>query len=95
MVTGLQELGLKRFHFVESTGYDTWEIRGFNDINERLGVEIGEPQRRPKHLRDGYAVNWAKVPTAWCSSAFRTTRRWASPIPGFWTLPNGRLTPCA
>ena len=62
MVTGLQELGLKRFHFVESTGYDTWEIRGFNDINERLGVEIGEPQRRPKHLRDGYAVNWAKVP---------------------------------
>jgi len=62
MVSGLKELGLKRFDFVESTGYDTWEIRGFNDVNERLGVNIGEPQRRPKHLRDGYAVNWAKVP---------------------------------
>jgi uncharacterized protein (DUF362 family) len=62
MVTGLKELGLNRFNFVESTGYDTWEIRGFNDVNERLGVDIGEPLRRPKHLRDGYGVTWAKVP---------------------------------
>src|SRR5436305_10551028 len=60
MVTGLKELGLNRFHFVESTGYDTWEIRGFNDVHERLGVAIGEPQRRRKHLRDGYDGNWAR-----------------------------------
>ena len=62
IVTGLQELGLRRFHFVESTAYDTWNLRGFNDINERLGVEIGEPQRRPRHLRDGFETNWARVP---------------------------------
>ncbi len=62
IVTGLQELGLRRFHFIESTSYDTWNLRGFNDINERLGVEIGEPQRRPRHLRDGFETNWAKVP---------------------------------
>ena len=62
MVTGLQELGLRNFHFVESTGYDTWNLHGYNDINERLKVEIGEPSNRPKHLRDGYGVNWAKVP---------------------------------
>jgi uncharacterized protein (DUF362 family) len=62
MVTGLKELGLKQFHFVESTGYNTWDLRGFNDINERLGVHIGESQRRPRHLREGFETNWAKVP---------------------------------
>ncbi len=62
VVKGLQELGLRRFHFIESTTYDTWNLRGFNDINERLGVEIGEPQPRPRHLRDGDGINWAKVP---------------------------------
>ena len=64
LVTGLQEIGLKKFHFVESTGYDIWNIRGFNEINARLGIEWNEPQRRPQHLRDGYETNWAKVPDA-------------------------------
>ncbi|MCC7175160.1 MAG: DUF362 domain-containing protein [Bryobacterales bacterium] len=62
LVTGLQELGLKRFHFIESTTYDTWNLRGFNDINERLGVEVCESQPRPRHLRDGFGITWAKVP---------------------------------
>jgi hypothetical protein len=62
MVAGLQEIGLKKFHFIESTGYDTWNIRGFNDINERLGIETNEPSRRSQHLRDGYQTNWAQVP---------------------------------
>jgi uncharacterized protein (DUF362 family) len=62
LVTGLQELGLKRFHFIESTTYDTWNLRGFNDLHERLGVEICESQPRPRHLRDGFGINWAKVP---------------------------------
>jgi uncharacterized protein (DUF362 family) len=62
LVTGLKELGLKQFYFIESTRYDTWHIRGFNDINERLGVHIGESSRRPRHLREGFETNWAKVP---------------------------------
>lgn len=62
MVTGLKELGLKQFSFVESTRYDTWNLRGFNDINERLGVNIGESGRRTRHLREGFETNWAKVP---------------------------------
>ncbi len=62
MVRGLKELGLSRFHFIESTLYDTWNVRGFNDINERLGVELCEPQPRPRHLRDGFGITWAKVP---------------------------------
>jgi uncharacterized protein (DUF362 family) len=62
LVTGLQELGLRQFHFIESTRYDTWHIRGFNDINERLGVNVGESARRTRHLREGFETNWAKVP---------------------------------
>jgi uncharacterized protein (DUF362 family) len=62
LITGLKELGLKRFCFVESTTYDTWNLRGFNDLHERLGVDVVEPQPRPRHLRDGFGINWAKVP---------------------------------
>jgi len=61
LVTGLRELGLKQLYFIESTTYDTWNLRGFNDINERLGVDICESQPRPRHLREGLGINWAKV----------------------------------
>ncbi len=65
LITGLKEIGLKQFYFIESTGYDTWNLRGFNDINERLGVDIGEPQPRPRHLRDGLdAVDRLALPVA-------------------------------
>jgi uncharacterized protein (DUF362 family) len=62
IVKGLQELGLRKFHFIESTGYETWDVRGFNDINERLGVEINEPTRRPRHLLESFETNWHTVP---------------------------------
>ncbi len=64
LVSGLQELGIKRFNFLESTQYDTWNVRGFNDINERLGIDYNEPSRRPQNLRDGYETNWSDVPDA-------------------------------
>jgi uncharacterized protein (DUF362 family) len=62
IVMGLKELGLKRFYFIESTTYDTWNVRGYNDVNQRLGIDIGESQPRPKNLLDGFGINWAKVP---------------------------------
>jgi hypothetical protein len=62
IVKGLQELGLRKFYFIESTGYETWDVRGFNDINERLGVEINEPTRRPRHLLESFETNWHTVP---------------------------------
>jgi len=61
-VMGLKELGLKSFYFIESTTYDTWNVRGYNDLNQRLGIDICESEPRPKHLRDGFGINWAKVP---------------------------------
>jgi uncharacterized protein (DUF362 family) len=62
MVLGLKELGLTKFHFVEADNFPTWNVRGYMDINERLGIEMNEPERRPRHFRDGEGITWTKVP---------------------------------
>jgi uncharacterized protein (DUF362 family) len=62
LVTGLQELGLKQFHFIEANNLPMWNYRGFIDINERLGIQMNEPERRARHFRDGDGITWSKVP---------------------------------
>ena len=62
LVLGLQQLGVSRFHFIDSTSYADWNIRGLLDINDRLGVVTEDPERRMKHLREGWKTNWSKVP---------------------------------
>jgi uncharacterized protein (DUF362 family) len=62
MVMGLQEIGLKKFHFVEANNFHTWNARGFLDINERLGIEMNEPSRRVRNFKEGYEMTWSKVP---------------------------------
>ena len=62
MITGLKEVGLKKFHFVEADEYYLWNVRGFVDINERLGVVMNEPDRRPRHFRESWDMNWSTVP---------------------------------
>lgn len=64
MIMGLQEIGLKKFHFVEANNFHAWNWRGFTDINERLGVELNEPSRRERNFRDSYDMTWSKVPDA-------------------------------
>ena len=64
IILGLEELGLKRFHFVEANVFETWNYRGFVDINERHGVAMNEPQRRIRNFRDGYDMTWSTVPEA-------------------------------
>ena len=64
MVMGLKELGLKKFHFVEANNFHTWNVRGFVDINERLGIEMNECQRRVRNFKEGYEMTWSKVPDA-------------------------------
>jgi uncharacterized protein (DUF362 family) len=64
MVSGLKEIGLKKFHFVEANNFHQWNLRGFVDINERLGIEMNEPERRVRNFRDGYDMTWSKVPDA-------------------------------
>ena len=62
MVMGLQELGLKKFSFVEANNFQTWNVRGYTDINERLGVEMNECLRRVRNFKEGYDMTWSKVP---------------------------------
>ncbi len=62
LVLGLKELGLTRFTFVDSTSYATWNLRGLLDINERLGVRTQDPERRIRHLREGWETTWSTVP---------------------------------
>lgn len=64
MVTAIKELGPKKFWFVEANNFHTWNLRGFVDINERLGVEMNECERRVRHFREGYEMTWSKVPDA-------------------------------
>lgn len=62
LVLGLKELGASSFHFIESTEYPMWNIRGFVDINERLGIAMNDSSRRPRQLRESDQTNWTKVP---------------------------------
>ena len=64
MVMGLQELGLKKFHFVEANNFPRWNLRGFVDINERLGIAMNECLRRVRNFKEGYDMTWSKVPDA-------------------------------
>ena len=64
MVMSLKEIGLRKFHFVEANNFHTWNVRGYTDINERLGVEMNEPERRTRNFQEGYDMTWREVPDA-------------------------------
>ena len=64
LITGLKEIGLRKFHFIEANSFQNWNDHGFIDINERHGVEMNEPDRRARNFRDGYQMTWTKVPDA-------------------------------
>jgi uncharacterized protein (DUF362 family) len=62
LIMGMKELGMKKFHWVEANGFNTWNYRGMVDINERHGVEMNEPERRARNFHDNFEMNWHKVP---------------------------------
>jgi uncharacterized protein (DUF362 family) len=64
MIMGLEEVGIRKFSFVEANHFHRWNQRGFIDINERHGVEMNEPERRVRNSREGYEMTWSKVPDA-------------------------------
>ncbi|HWR50011.1 MAG TPA: DUF362 domain-containing protein [Bryobacteraceae bacterium] len=62
LVLGMKEVGLRNFHWIEANNYPAWNLRGFVDINERLGVRMNEPEVRPRQLLNGEGVTWSTVP---------------------------------
>jgi len=61
MVMGMKEVGLKKFTFVEANNFHAWNYRGFVDINERLGIDMNEPERRIRNFKEDYEMVWTKV----------------------------------
>ena len=64
LLLGLKERGLQKF-FVAEGNY--WYIRPsvpFDDIHERYGVEVAEPEHRPRDFGAGNRMTWSKVPEA-------------------------------
>ena len=64
VVMALKEVGLRELYFIEANDYPGWDRRGFVDINQRLGVRMNEPDRRPRHFRESWEMNWSTVPDA-------------------------------
>ena len=62
ILLGLEELGLRKFHCLEANNFDTWNYRGFVDINARHGVEMNHPARSEEQFADGYEMTWSQVP---------------------------------
>lgn len=62
LVLGLREIGLRKFWFIEANDFPGWNLRGYLDINERLGIEMNEPSRRPRNFRDSFEMTWSQVP---------------------------------
>jgi uncharacterized protein (DUF362 family) len=64
MILGLKEVGLRKFYFLEADTYPWWNYRGLVDINQRLGVQMNETDRRPRHFRESWEMTWSTVPDA-------------------------------
>ena len=64
IVIGLKEIGLKKFYFLEANNFHSWNYRGLADINDRHGIEVNEPDRRPRNFKDGYETTTVFTTTA-------------------------------
>jgi len=62
VIMGLEELGLRKFHFLEANNYATWNYRGLVDVNERHGVLMNLPPRSVEEFREGFEMTWSEVP---------------------------------
>ncbi len=60
MLTALHELGLRKFYFAEANYFGSRQSIQYDDIHERLGVEICEPARRGRDYREGNGMNWSR-----------------------------------
>lgn len=60
LMTSLHEAGLRKFHYVEANYRSSRWSTKYDDIHERFGVDVLDPQRRAAHYKRDYGMNWAK-----------------------------------
>jgi hypothetical protein len=60
LLVAMRGVGLRKFHYIEANYRSSrWSVK-YDDIHDRLGVEVLEPRRWPVHYRRGFEMNWAK-----------------------------------
>jgi len=64
LVMALKDVGLRKFHFVEANYNRSRKSAHYEEIHERHGVEMCEPERRPRHFRENFEMTWSRVPDA-------------------------------
>jgi len=60
LLTALAGVGLKKFHYSEANYRTSRWSHQYDDIHERYGVEVSEPERRARHYRNGFEMNWSR-----------------------------------
>ena len=60
LLTALRGVGPSRFHYIEANYRGSRWSAQYDDIHDRFGVEICEPERRARHYREGFEMNWSR-----------------------------------
>jgi hypothetical protein len=60
LIIALRDVGLRKFHFAEANYRSSRWSYHFDEIHDRHGVEICEPERRARHYREGFEMNWGR-----------------------------------
>ncbi len=64
LLLGLKERGLQKFHVAEGNYFFTRQSVPYDEIHERYGVQMAEPELRARDFRQGNGITWSKVPDA-------------------------------
>lgn len=59
LLTSLHETGLRRFYYVEANYRSSRWSTKYDEVHERLGVDVLDPQRRAAHYHREYGMNFA------------------------------------
>jgi hypothetical protein len=60
LLIAMRDVGVRKFHYLEAN-YRTsrWSMK-YDDIHDRFGVEVCEPERRARQYQQGYGMNWSR-----------------------------------
>lgn len=60
LLIALRDAGLRKFHYIEANYRSSRWSYHYDEIHDRYGVEICEPERRGRHYHEGFEMNWSR-----------------------------------
>jgi hypothetical protein len=60
LLQALRDAGPRKFHYIEANYRTSRWSHDYDDIHERFGVEVCEPDRRARHYRAGIGMTWSR-----------------------------------